>query len=128
MKRLSTLVLMLCLVLSGAWSYAHSVAGMENEKDGDIPIELINGASQNISEKTDYIIASINGHVLSVVFTQNFGQVVVEVTTAEGGEVDVDSIQTPNGVNFYIPNSGSYVVTFTFPAGDVYYGEFEVTE
>lgn len=119
---------MLCLVLSGAWSYAHSVAGMENEKDGDIPIELINGASQNISEKTDYIIASINGHVLSVVFTQNLGQVTIDVSLVAGGEVETQSTPTPNGVIIYIPNTGSYVVTFTLSNGDVYYGEFEVTD
>ena len=29
---------------------------------------------------------------------------------------------------FYIPNTGSYVVTFTLPNGDQYYGEFEVTD
>ena len=34
----------------------------------------------------------------------------------------------PNGVMFYIPNTGSYVVTFTLPNGDQYYGEFEVTD
>ena len=42
--------------------------------------------------------------------------------------MDYNSIHTPNGVNFYIPNTGSYVVTFTLPNNDVYYGEFEVTD
>lgn len=120
---------MLCLVLSTALSYAYdSMDRTENEKNCDTPIEVIQKAGYSSSEKDDSIVASINGHVLSIVFLENFGQVVVEVTTAEGGEVDVDSIQTPNGVNFYIPNSGSYVVTFTFPDGDVYYGEFEVMD
>ena len=26
------------------------------------------------------------------------------------------------------PNTGSYVITFTLPNGDQYYGEFEVTD
>ena len=47
---------------------------------------------------------------------------------AAGGEVETTAIATPNGVNFYIPNTGSYIVTFTLPNGDVYYGEFEVTD
>lgn len=120
-------ILMLCLFFSGALCYAHGEVKTTVTKDG-IPIELKESACSTSPSKIQSIVASIDGHVLSVVFTQNFGQVVVEVTTAEGGEVDVDSIQTPNGVNFYIPNSGSYVVIFTFPDGDVYYGEFEVTD
>ena len=36
--------------------------------------------------KTNSIQASINGHVLAVVFLENLGQVAVEVTTANGDE------------------------------------------
>ena len=78
--------------------------------------------------KTNSIQATINGHTLSIVFLENLGQVTVEVTTANGDDVDATSIATPNGVNFYITNTGSYIVTFTLPNGDVYYGEFEVTD
>ena len=51
----------------------------------------------------------------------------IDISTETGTSVDYNSIHTPNGVNFYIPNTGSYVVTFTLPNNDVYYGEFEVT-
>ena len=78
--------------------------------------------------KESSIQASINGHVLSVVFTENLGQVAIDISTAAGATVDYNSIHTPNGVNFYIPNTGSYIVTFTLPNNDVYYGEFEVTD
>ena len=78
--------------------------------------------------KESSIQATITGHVLSIVFTENLGEVAIDITTAAGVSVDYNSLTTPNGVNFYIPNTGSYVVTFTLPNGDEYYGEFEVTD
>lgn len=119
---------MLCLVLSGAWSYAHGVVEMEKEKTGEIPLELIKGICYSSSEKGDAIIATIDGHTLSVVFLENLGQVTVEVSLASGGEVETQSTPTPNGVNIYIASTGSYVVTITLSNGDEYYGEFEVTD
>ena len=61
-------------------------------------------------------------------FTENLGQVTIDISTATGLSVDFISSPTPNGVMFYIPSTGSYVVTFTLPNGDQYYGEFEVTD
>ena len=77
---------------------------------------------------TDNIYAELEGHALTVVFTENLGQVAIEVSIVGGGEVETTSIYTPSGVIIYIPYSGSYIVTFTLPNGDEYYGEFEVTE
>lgn len=34
MKKVTTLVLMLCFILSGALCFAHGTVGTENEKDG----------------------------------------------------------------------------------------------
>ena len=45
-----------------------------------------------------------------------------------GGYVQTDSCLTPNGLQFYIPNTGDYIVNFTLPNGDEYYGEFTVTD
>ena len=78
--------------------------------------------------KNNSIEATINGHTLIVVFLDDLGQVAVEVSEVGGGETHATSIHTPNGVNFNIPDTGSYIVTFTLPDGDVYYGEFEVTD
>ena len=78
--------------------------------------------------KTNSIIATIDGHFLSVTFTENLGQVSIDISTATGLSVDFISSPTPNGVMFYIPNTGSYVITFTLPNGNQYYGEFEVTD
>ena len=77
--------------------------------------------------KASSIDATIDGHTLSIVFLENLGQVTIDVSLVGGGEVETTVTYTPNGVNIYIPNTGSYVVTFTLTNGDVYYGEFEVT-
>ena len=129
MKKVKTMFLMLCLTLSGAFCHASSVAEQENEKGEDgIPIELIKNSSHGGIEKGNSILATLNSHMLSVVFTENLGEVVVEVSTATGGYVQLDSCHTPNGLQFYIPLAGDYIVNFTLPNGDEYYGEFTVTE
>ena len=121
------MVLVLCLFLVGACCYAIGVAGTEREGDG-IPIEIIVESAHQGEEKGNAIVASINGHALSVVFTENFGQVFIEVTDTNGGPVDMNDMYTPNGYNAYIHYAGSYIITFTFADGDVYYGEFDVVE
>lgn len=105
-----------------------SFSHVQNEGDNVI---IIKSNCENLEEKTDYsssISASIEGHALTIVFTENLGQVVVDVLFAGGGEVDTRSLYTPSGVFIYIPNTGNYIVTFTLQNGDEYYGEFEVTE
>ena len=128
MKKVTQMVLMLFLVLSGAWCYASGAARTGNEKGNDgMPISVIKKAGHSSPEKGMAIHASIDGHYLAVVFTENLGSVSVEITTANGGYVQTDSCLTPNGLQFYIPNTGDYIVNFTLPNGDEYYGEFTVT-
>ena len=82
-------------------------------------------------EKTNVaalIYADITGHYLTVVFSHNLGEVSVEISTASGATISYTVVQTPTGYQYYIPNAGSYIVTFTLPNGDEYYGEFEVTD
>ena len=88
----------------------------------------VKGANVQGAPKGSTIQASINGHTLIVTFTENLGQVAVEITTATGMLVDSSATLTPNGVQFYIPLAGDYIVTFTLPNGDEYYGEFTVTD
>lgn len=78
--------------------------------------------------KGSTIHAAINGHTLMVTFTENLGEVVVEISTATGVTVESQWIITPNGLQTYIPQTGDYVITFTLPNGDEYYGEFTVTD
>ena len=127
MKKLTNMVLMLSLILSGAFCYAGGVARTENRKGEGAPI-IIAKSHYGGTDKSGSIVPSIEGHVLTIAFIENLGQVSVEITTAAGGYVQTSSCLTPNGLQFYIPNTGDYIVTFTLPNGDEYYGEFTITE
>ena len=129
MFKFKKMVLMLSLILSGAFCYAHGVARQENEKGKDgTPIEVIKIIIHGSSDKSGAINPIINGQVLTVVFTEDLGQVVVELTTSTGSPVDGTLTITPNGIMFYIPLAGNYIVNFTLSNGDEYYGEFTVTD
>ena len=128
MKKVTTLVLMLCFILSGALCYAHGEARTENEKGEGIPIEVKECTGVSGSDRSNSIIPTLDGHVLTVVFNENLGQVSVEVVTSAGASVQCLSVLTPNGLQVYIPNAGTYIVTFTLSNGDVYAGEFTVTD
>ena len=128
MKKVTRLILMLCFVLSGALCFAHSEARMIKEKGKGIPIDIIEATNVSGLARGNSIIPTLNGHVLTVAFTENMGQVSVEVATSSGATIDCLSVLTPNGVQVYIPNAGDYIVTFTLSNGDVYYGEFTVMD
>ena len=127
MKKVTTLVLMLCFILSGAFCHASGVAGQENKRvEG--PILIKQKVQHGGTDKSGSIVPSITGNVLTVVFCENLGQVAVEVSTNAGILVDCLLVLTPNGLQVYLPNAGNYYVTFTLPDGDEYYGEFMVTD
>ena len=98
-----------------------------NLADGFSHITVQEAQVQGIPKGTT-IQASINGHYLTIAFTENLGEVTVEINTPTGDYVQSDSCLTPNGLMFYIPNTGDYIVIFTLPNGDEYYGEFTVAE
>ena len=127
MKKVTTLVLMLCLVLSGALCYAHGMVRTKVKGDETPSIAIIRANCGGI-DKSGSIVPSIYDHVLSVMFTENLGQVAVEVSTALGVQENCLSVLTPNGLQVYIPNAGNYIVTFTLSDGDEYYGEFTVID
>lgn len=120
---IKSFVFLVSLLLPTTWCSAN----LTNNFDGVTHITIKEGAVQG-APKADSIQATINGHVLSVVFLENLGQVDIDLTTDTGDPVDASSIYTPNGVNFYIPHTGSYLITFTLENGDEYVGEFEVTD
>lgn len=129
MLKLSKTVLMLCLTLSGALCYASGMAGTENEKGNDgTPIEVIESTVLSGMDKSNAIIPTLNGHMLFIMFNENLGQVAVEIMTVSGASVQCLSSPTPNGLQVYIPYAGNYIVTFTLPNGDVYSGEFTVSD
>ena len=129
MYKLKEMILMLCFILSGAMCYASGTARTGNENEGhDVPIELTESTGASSLDKSSAISPFINGHVLTVAFSENLGQVSVEVATVAGASVQCLSVLTPNGLQVYIPNAGNYIVTFTLSNGDVYAGEFTVTD
>ena len=125
MIKLKQTILMFCFILSGALCYANT----KIEKDGHpVSIELKESTGVSSSDKSNAITPFINGHVLVVAFSENLGQVSMEVTTIAGATEECLSVLTPNGLQVYIPNTGTYIVTFTLSNGDVYAGEFIVTD
>ncbi|MBR6930914.1 MAG: DUF3244 domain-containing protein [Bacteroidales bacterium] len=122
--RLKQFVLLLGLLLPAVWCGANDTRSM----DGYSSIIIIKVGDVQSAPKGSSIQASINDHCLMVTFTENLGQVTIEVATATGATVDCLSVQTPNGYLYFITDTGDYIVTFTFPDGDVYYGEFTVTD
>lgn len=125
-KEIKKVLIMICLILSEALCFAHGEGRTGNKEEEGIPIVLVASASTSEPSRGNSILLILDGHVLNVVFTENLGQVSVEVATTAGVSVQCLSVLTPNGLQAYIPNAGNYIVTFTLSNGDVYYGEFEV--
>ena len=123
--RLKQIVLLLGLMLPTAWCGAN--AAYFTFTDGYSHIAVKENHVQNVP-KGHTIQASIDGHTLTVIFTENIGPVEMEITTAAGVHVQTYWANTPDGQQAYIPQTGDYVITFTLSNGDEYYGEFTVTD
>ncbi|MBP5642911.1 MAG: DUF3244 domain-containing protein [Bacteroidales bacterium] len=93
----------------------------------NVPITLTAGTQQSGVDRSSSILADITGHTLTVIFTQNLGDVTIEVSNEAGFPIDLDLIGTPNGYQCYIPLAGHYTVVFKLDNGDEYSGEFDVT-
>ena len=127
MTKLKTSLLFIGLIIITALFPSPSWTNNTYIEDGG-SIIVKQGNTYGGTDKSSSIEATIDGHTLTVVFLENLGQVAVNVTDVTGYNVEALSIFTPNGVIFYIPNTGTYIVHFTLPNGDTYYGEFEVTD
>ena len=122
-SKLKHFIFVLGFLLLLLWSIGFAKAATDSTNN-----IIIKQANVQGEPKDSSIQASINGHTLTIVFTESLGQVNIEVSAVSGGETQVESTPTPNGVLFYIYDTGSYIVTFTLPNGDEYYGEFEVMD
>ena len=121
--KIKQFILLLGLLFQTAWSGANGTLSFDGYSHIEIKESILQGAP-----KGSTIQAYINGHTLTVSFTENLGNVAIEITTATGSPVDYFTTPTPNGLLFYIPLTGDYIITFTLPNGDEYYGEFTVTD
>ena len=121
--RIKNFVLLLGFLLPTVWCGANGTLFF----DGLSHIEIKEGVLQGVPRGST-IQATIDGHTLTVVFTENLGQVAVEITTASGVPVENLWTPTPNGIQTYLSLCGDYIITFTLPNGDEYYGEFTVTD
>lgn len=122
---LKLFVLLLSLMLPSEWHKAYSIN--TNTKDGYNPIMVKEDHVEGMP-RGSAIHASIDGHCLTVFFTENLGQVEIRITTDAGITVETVWVITPNGHQTYLPQTGDYVIIFTLPNGDEYYGEFTVTD
>lgn len=125
-NNIKCIMMLLGIILPTAFCHANS--RISTEKDGGDAIVIVNKISNTGSDKSGSISASINGHTLTVVFTENLGNVVVNITNSSGALMNFASLETPTGYQFFISVPGRYTITFTLSNGDEYYGEFEVTE
>ena len=126
MLKVTKMVLMLMLLIpSAVMGFAHGAEG--TQQDGS-DIIVRSKTTHCGPEKGESIHAALNGHCLMVSFSENLGEVAVAVETVSGSNVQCLSMLTPSGMQFYIPNAGSYIVTFTLADGTVYEGDFEVED
>lgn len=117
------IILLLGLMLPTAWCGANG----NNSTDGHSHIQIKETNVQSMP-KGNTIKASIDGHYLTVIFTENIGPVTMEITTVAGATVQTYWVYSPDGLQTYIPQTGDYIITFTLSNGDEYYGEFTVTD
>ena len=123
LKKHKQLVLLFAFMFTATWCNALGLVAYDGLSHIQIKESTVQGAPKGSS-----ILASIDGHALTVVFTENLGTVHIEVTDTNGNPVEMNDMFTPNGYYAYIHNTGSYIVTFTLTNGDEYYGEFDVTD
>ena len=116
--------MLLGLLFLSAWCSANNAAKIVEQSS---PISIKTGSVQGIP-KGHTIQASIDGHYLTVTFTQNIGDVTMELDKVSGPMIfSYPPVQTPDSFQFYISQTGDYIITFTLSNGDEYYGEFTVT-
>lgn len=77
MKKATKLILMICFILSEAFCFANGEL-IKMEKGDEITIDLLEATSCMGPSRSSSIIPKLNGHVLTVVFNENLGQVSVE--------------------------------------------------
>ncbi|MBP9995428.1 MAG: DUF3244 domain-containing protein [bacterium] len=94
------------------------------------PVRIMSIISNSSGNKSDIpISATIDGHALTIYINENVGIAHIMVTNRNGVYTDSDNLfHTPDMATLLIEDEGFYTVTITLNNGDVYYGDFMVTE
>ena len=123
-KNLTHILLLLVTMTSALWCNATTIIST----DGYSAIQ-INDTYVNGTPKSNTIQASLDGHWLSVTFTQDIGTLTMELEKVSGPVIfNYPWVVTPDSYQFYLNQTGDYIITFTLSNGDEYYGEFTVTD
>lgn len=117
------IIFLFFLIVPTAWCDALDT----HENDDHSHIAVIERNVQG-TPRGSTIQASINGHYLTVTFTQYIGNVTMELDQSSGAMIFCNQVATPDCCQYYLPLTGDYIITFTLSNGDEYYGEFTITE
>ncbi len=125
MTKLKLSFLLVMLSLSIVFCYAKCISTSQTEH---VPISLKAEAQHSGNDRSGSMLANINGHTLTIAFTENLGEVSIEVQNGDGVPVDLSIMDTPTGFMTYIPLAGRYTLIIKLEDGDEYFGEFEVDD
>lgn len=125
MSKLKLPILMATLLLMVAVNQA---SGSLIYQTDQVPITMIAGAQLGGSDKSGSMSAYISGHTLTVAFTENLGDVVIEIQDESGSTLDLLLLGTPTGYQCYIPLAGHYTLIIKLDDDDEYFGEFVVED
>ena len=121
--KLTTLLFMLSFLIVS--SHAANISIIQTEH---VPIVMTAETQHSGDDKSGSMNVSINGHYLTVAFTESLGEVSIEVQNTSGIPLDVSIMDTPSGRQIYIPLAGSYILIIKLENGDEYHGNFEVSD
>ncbi|MBP9995402.1 MAG: DUF3244 domain-containing protein [bacterium] len=103
--------------------------GKSQTNTDQYPILLFGETATQTESKDNPVSASIDGHALTIYINENVGIAHIVVTNKNGVYIDRDNIlHTPDMATLLIEDEGFYTVTITLNNGDVYCGDFTVTE
>ena len=121
--KLTTLLFMLSFLIVSSHAANISIIQTEN-----VPVVMTAETQHSGDDKSGSMNVSINGHYLTVAFTESLGEVSIEVQNTSGIPLDVSIMDTPSGRQIYIPSAGSYILIIKLENGDEYHGSFEVSD
>lgn len=125
MSKLKLSILLVLLSLSIAICPAKCICTFQTD---NVPITVIAGTEHSGLDKSGSILAYINGHTLTIAFTENLGQTVIEVRDESDVTLDLALLGTPTGYQCHIPSAGRYTLIIKLNNDDEYSGDFEVED